>query len=57
MRLSMSEKKGMTSAMTNAVIQVAPTMPAHEAQPTSVFECRCFESRKRRKKTKRALTD
>lgn len=57
MRLSMSEKNGMTSAMMNANTQVMPTMPIQAPQPTSVFECLCFESRKRRKNTKRALTD
>lgn len=53
---SMSEKNGMTSAMTNAATHVAPTMAAHAAQPTSVFECRCFELRNSRKNTNRALT-
>ena len=36
-KLSKSEKKGITSAMMNAAIHVAATMPAHTVQPTSVF--------------------
>ena len=57
MRLNMSEKKGMTSAMINARTQVTATMPVHDAHPMNVFECRCLDSLKRRKKTKRELTD
>lgn len=57
MRLSMSEKNGITSAMMKAKTHVAATMPAHAAQPTNVFECRCLEFWNRRKNTKRALTD
>lgn len=57
MRLSMSEKKGMTSAMMNAKIHVVATMAAHEPQATNEFEWRCSELRKRRKNTKRELTD
>ena len=54
---SMSEKNGMTSAMTNAATHVAATIAAHAPQPTSVFECRCSELRKTRKKMKREETD
>lgn len=38
MRLSMSEKKGMTSAITNAMIQVTARMPTHTDHPTTVLE-------------------
>ena len=54
---SMSEKNGITSAMTNARIHVAATMPLHVDHATTVFECRCFDVRKRRKKMKREVTD
>ena len=53
----MSEKNGMTSAMMKAKIHVAATIAAHVVQPTTVFECRCREFLKRRKNTKRAVTD
>ena len=56
-KLSMSEKNGITSAMTNARIHVAATMPLHVDHATRVFECRCFDVRKRRKKMKREVTD
>jgi hypothetical protein len=57
MRLSMSEKNGITSAIKNANIHVTPIIPAQEAQATKEFECLCSELRKRRKKMKRAVTD
>lgn len=57
MRLSMSLKKGMTSAMTNAPTHVSPTMAAQVPQPTTVFSCLWRELRKSRKKTKREVTD
>ena len=53
----MSEKNGMTSARINASAQRAARMIDQTVQPNTVFECRCFELRKRRKKMKRALTD
>lgn len=54
----MSEKNGMTSAMTNATIQVTAMIAAQVAQPSTVLECRWRESRpKMRKKTKRVETD
>ena len=57
MRLSMSEKKGIISAMTHAATQVSAMMPAQADQPITVFECRCLEPRKSLKNTKRADTD
>jgi len=37
-RLRRSLKNGTTSAMMNAKIQVTAMMPAHAAQPRTVFE-------------------
>ena len=56
-KLSISEKNGMTSAMRNAITHDTATIATHEPQPTSVFECRCSELRKTRKKMKREETD
>ena len=47
----------MTSAMRNAITHDTATIATHEPQPTSVFECRCSELRKTRKKMKREETD
>ena len=57
MRLSISEKKGMTSAIINARIHVTATMAAHDAHATNVLECLCLEFLNRRKNTNRELTD
>lgn len=57
MTLSMSEKNGITSAMTNATAHVAAMMPAQADHPTTVFECRCLEFSNSRKNTNRADTD
>ena len=52
-----SEKKGITSAMMNPRIQRMAKIPAQVAHPITVFCVLCFESRKMRKKTKRAETE
>ena len=54
---SISEKNGMTSEMRKAITHDTATIATHEPQPTSVFECRCSELRKTRKKMKREETD
>ena len=56
-RLSISEKNGMTSAIIQANIHVAATIPTQVAQPTNVLECRCFELPKILKKMNRVVTD
>lgn len=56
-RESRSLKNGITSARMNARAQRMARIPPQTAQPSAVFECRCFELRKMRKKMKRALTD
>lgn len=45
MVLSISEKNGMSSASTNANIQVTVMIPTQAPHPTNVLECRCWESR------------
>lgn len=47
----------MTCEIIKAATQVASRIPAHEAQPITVCSFLCFESLKRRKKTRRAETD
>ena len=56
-RLSMSEKKGITSAITHAETQLTAMITIQTDQPRKVCECLCFESRKILKKMKRAETD
>jgi hypothetical protein len=47
----------MTSAMINASVHVAAAIPTHVAQAVTVFEWRCFEFSKIRKKRKRVVTE
>ena len=54
---SMSLKKGMISAIMNAIIHVTAIIAAQLLHPTTVLECKCLEFRKSRKKMNRAETD
>lgn len=54
---SISEKKGIISAMMNANTQVRAMMADQVAQPVRVLEYRWWESAKILKKMKRADTD
>lgn len=55
-KLSKSEKNGMTSAMMKAPSHVKARMPAHALQPITVCEDLWMVPSKMRKKMKRAET-